>query len=148
MRIINNNLNLEFFYYVCSRFKRSQLRNNKYQYMIFLQGPSEKKRTFVPHRAFFDSLARNDLSFRETVVVGLNFLRQGQKSELSDGWVNEQVGDSTRDIEWGRESGRKREAERRRQSDIRDGTQTLVYPLTHPLPFCHPSNPRYLYTHT
>lgn len=88
--------------------------------------------SFHIERAVFRPLARNDLSFRETVVgfiAGLNFLWQGQRS---DGRVNEQSRSETvQEIE----SGRKSEAERRRQSDIRDGTQTLVYPLTHSLPF-------------
>lgn len=101
----------------------------------------KKAISFHIERAAFRPLARNDLSFRETVVgfiAGLNFPWQGQRSDLSDGRVNEQSRSETvREIE----SGRKSEAERRRQSDIRDGTQTLVYPLAHPLPFytTHPT---------
>lgn len=98
--------------------------------------------SFYTKRMIFRPLARNDLSFRETVVgfiTGLNFPRQGQRSDLSDGRVNEQGrwSETVQEIESekGRESERKSEAERRWQSDILDGTQTLVYPLTHPLPF-------------
>lgn len=114
---------------------------------------SERKEeaiSFHIERAVFRPLARNDLSFREIVVgfiAGLNFLWQGQRSDLSDGRVK-QSRSETRGRERERESGRKSEAERRRQSDIRDGTQTLVYPLTHPLPFCITHlTPLPVYTH-
>lgn len=89
MRIIDNNSGLEFFYY---RFKRPQFRNNKCQYATFPQSASEKKKgklfRFHVERAVSRPLARNDLSFQETVVgfiAGLNFPRQGQRSDLSDG---------------------------------------------------------------
>lgn len=87
-------------------------------------------------------------------VAGLNFPQQGQRSE-SVGWLGERaaVGRSAAaSLGRGRKRVREKEEDRktrRRQSDIRDGTQTLVYPvwlsLFLSMPPIYPSLP--VYTH-
>lgn len=76
--------------------------------------------SFYTKRMIFRPLARNDLSFRETVVgfiTGLNFPRQGQRSDLSDGRVNEQGrwSETVQEIESVRKGERARE--RAKQKD-------------------------------
>lgn len=88
--------------------------------------------------AVFRPLVRNDLSFRETVVgfvAGLNFPQQGQRSGLSESWVNEQrVGleerptgecasereiDGNRKREGGRESGAERRSKATSETELK-----------------------------
>lgn len=113
--------------------------------------------SFYTKRMIFRPLARNDLSFRETVVgfiTGLNFPRQGQRSDLSDGRVNEQGrwSETVQEIESEKGREREREKERSRKTVAKRHPRrnsNIGVSSDSPSSFlCYPSNPCYLYTHT